>query len=807
MLTHIFTTFYRSVLTDRFQFFTIVFGLTMAIVVSLLIYVYVREETIYDTDHVNAGRIYRVNTTLDMEGKVDKTAKAGLNTGEALMEFYPEVDGYTQLLNVNKQTIKIEADLYASEKVIYADSGFFSFFTYPFLIGDPMFALAGPNLVVISKSVAEQYFGSVQKAFGNTMNVNRVDYQVNGIYDDTRHKTHIPHEIFLSLSSLPKSFLDERNREFMWLTTYSYIRLKPGVSVEEFEPKFEAFNEKHLRPYAAKNKVNGSITHHLEAVTNVHLDDQLRFDFAGASNPKYLTIFSVIAVLTLLIALINYINLTTAKVSKRLKEIGIKKSIGAAKSTLLLQFLSETIIIVSISFVLALVLLYYLLPELNRLTDKTFTFFQIINPPFIYSTLLFIILFGIGAGIYPAILLSSFKPIQALQATNKVVGNSVFQKIINPGFVRKALVVAQFAISIFLIIATTIVFSQFRYMQKQDLGFSQEQVMVIDIPNDTTISNKIETIKNTLLRMSAVKSVSSASSIPGTGHGALTMNLSQSGGSEVKVINTYFTDEKFIETLDIELIAGRYFSKEFSTDPKQAFVVNEAAVAFLGWADNPIDKKIVSPLGQEGVVVGVVKDFNYKSLHSVIEPLIIMNIPQSQGYLLIRLSTSDLRQTVEKISDSWKEFDNGHPYEYFFLDEKFQAQYIKEERLVKIFTYFSALAISISCLGLIGLAIFTNELKTKEIAIRKTLGATHLQVLHLLSRDFLLLIVLANAVAWPLSYYLISNWLNDFAYKTPITILPFAFGMMVAFVIAFVTISYFADKAARQGIIGALRHD
>lgn len=807
MLTHIFTTFYRSVLTRKFQLFTIVFGLTMAIVVGLLIYVYVKEETTYDKSHVDANRIYRVNTTLDMEGKVDRTAKAGLNTGEALMEFYPEIDGHTQLLNVNKQTIKIAADLHSSEKVIYADSSFFSFFTYPFLIGDPKFAMAGPNFAVISKSIADQYFGSAQNAFGSTMNVNGVDFQVNGIFEETGNRTHIPHEIFLSMSSLPKNFLDERDREFMWLTTYSYIRLKPDVKVDEFEPKFEAFNEKHLRPYATKNKVNGSITHHLEAVTNVHLDDKLRFDFPGASNPKYLSIFSAIAMLTLLIALINYINLTTAQVSKRLKEIGIKKSIGAAKFTLLLQFLSETIFTVTISFVLALLLLYYLLPELNRLTDKTFTLFQIINPSFIYSSLLFIIFFGIGAGIYPAMLLSSFKPIQALQATNKVTGKSLFQKIINPGFVRKMLVIAQFAISVFLIIATIIVFSQFRYMQKQNLGFSREQVMVIDIPNDTTVSNKIETIKNTLLQMSAVKSVSSASSIPGSGHGALTMNVSQSGGSEIKVINTYFTDEKFIETLKIELIDGRYFSKEYSTDPKQAFVINEAAAKFLGWADNPIDKKIVSPLGQEGTVVGVVKDFNYKSLHSVIEPLIIMNIPKSQGYLLIRLSTADLSQTIDNISESWREFDSAHPYEYFFLDEKFQAQYIKEERLVKIFTYFSALAISISCLGLIGLAVFTNELKIKEIAIRKTFGATTLQVLHLLSKDFMLLIILANVIAWPLSYYLVSNWLNDFAYKTPITILPFALGMIITFIVAFLTISYFANKAARQSIIGALRHD
>ncbi len=778
----------------------------MGIVVSLLIYVYVREESSYDQHHTNADRIYRVNTTLELEGKVDATAKAGLNTGEALMDFYPEIEAFTQLLNVNKQTIKIDADLYASEKVVYADSTFFTFFTYPFLAGYPNEALTGPNKAVISKTCAIQYFGSVEKSLGNTLTINNVDFQITGIYDGSASHTHIPYELFLSLSSLPKNFLQDRNREYMWLTTYNYIRIKAGVESNVFEQKLISFNEKHLVPYVAKNQVNGSITHHPEAVAQIHLNDKLRFDFPGATNPQYLAIFSATALLTLFIALINYINLTTAQVSKRLKEIGIKKSIGATKLTLFLQFLAETLITVSFSFLLALSLLYFTLPQLNKLTDKTFSFFQIITPSFLVSSCLFILLFGILAGIYPAILLSSFKPTQALKSTNKIIGVSLVQKIVNPGFVRKALVTLQFSISVFLIIATITVFKQFRYMQNQNMGFDQEQVMVIDVPNDTLVSKRLDIVKNTLLQLSVVKSVSSTSSIPGSGHGALTMNVSQSGGSEIKVINTFFTDEKFIETLDIKLLDGRFFSKEFSTDPKQAFVINEAAAKFLGW-ENPIDKKIVSPLGQDGKVVGLIKDFNYKSLHSSIEPLIIMNTLQSQGFLLIRISSNDVHRTVDQITEAWKAFDRDHPYEYFFLDEKFQTQYSKEERLVKIFTYFSTLAILISCLGLIGLAIFTNELKTKEIAIRKTLGATHVQILQLLSRDFLVLILVANVISWPLSYLLISDWLKDFAYQTPITIIPFLLGMIIAFAIAFLTITYFSNKAAKQNIINALKHD
>jgi putative ABC transport system permease protein len=804
MLRHILTTFYRAALHSRFQLVAIIFGLTIGIVVSLLIYIYVDEESSYDRSHADAARIYRVDTILEMEGKVDNTAKAGYNTGEALMDFYPEIESFTQILNISKQTIKVDLDLYASEAVVYADSNYFTFFTYPFLVGSPQDALLGPNKVVVSSTTANQYFGSAEKAFNKTINVNNVDFQITGVYDDAEIRTHIPYKIFLSLSTLPKEFLQQRNREYMWITTYNYVKVKPGVQQEELQDKFKSFHEKHLKPYVERNQVNGAITFTLEPVTNIHLNNKLRFDMAGAIDPNYLRIFSSVAVLTLFIALINYVNLTTAHVSKRLKEIGIKKSVGAGKGMLFIQFLSETLIVVTVSYLLALVLLSISLPELNKLTDRNFVFTEVVTPRFLGYSLVFILGFGLLAGIYPAILLSSFKPIQALQSTKKPMGTSVVQRIVTPGFIRKVLVTVQFGISAFLIIGTVIIYNQFSFMQNQNLGFTKEQVMIIDIPNDTAVSKKIDVFKDKVQQVAAVKSVSAASTIPGTGHGALTMNVSQSGGSEIKVINTFFTDEKYMETLGLVLAQGRFFSKEFSTDPQQAFVINEAAAKFLGW-DEPLDKKIVSPLGQDGKVIGVLKDFNYKSLHSLIEPLIIMNTPTSQGYLLVRLETADVHASVDHISNIWKEFDSAHPYEYFFLDEKFQSQYLKEERLTTMFSWFSALAILISCLGLIGLAMFTNELKTKEIAIRKTLGANNTQILVLLSKNFLFLILLANIIAWPLSYFGVMDWLNAFAYQMPLNVFPFVLALLITFGIAICTISWFAIKAARQSIVPALK--
>lgn len=807
MLRHIFTTFYRSFTRAKFQIFTIVFGLTLGIAVSLLIFIYVAEESGYDRQHSGAERIFRVNTVLELEGKIDNTAKSGYNTGETLMDFFPEIESYTQLLNTNKQTIKVGEDLYASEKVVYADSNLFTFFTYPFVEGNAEDALLGPNKVVISKPVATAYFGEA-RALGKTMNVNNIDFEVTGVYEEI-NATHIPYDIFLSLSTLPKEFRDQRNREFMWITCYSYIKMKPGNPIDALAKKLAAFNEKFLVPYVEKNQVTGSITFQFGPVTQIHLDDKMRFDFPGAINPNYLRIFSAVAIMTLFIALINYVNLTTAQVSKRLKEIGIKKSIGATKRNLISQFLTETILTVLLSFVLAMGVVSFALPELNALTGKSFVFSQLINPTLGLYSVCFVFGFGLLAGIYPAILLSSYRPIQALQAAKKSFGASLIEKIISPVFVRKLLVTVQFSISIFLIIGTIVIFQQFRFMKMQDLGFDQDLVMVIDIPSDTAISKHIDAVKTNLLEIGAVKSVSATGSIPGSSHGALTMNVSQSGGSEIKVINTYYTDEKFLETLNLQLVEGRFFSKEFSTDPQKAFIINEAAAKFLGW-DKPLDKKIISPLGQDGTVVGVIKDFNYKSLHSAVEPLILMNNPTSQGFLLVKINardTKNLNAVISQVGEAWQKFDDSHPYEYFFLDEKFQTQYLKEERLTKIFTYFSVLAIFISCLGLIGLAIFTNEMKTKEIAVRKTLGASQSQILTLLSREFLVLILIANFIAWPVTYKMVSDWLEEFAYQVPVNALPFVYGMIIAFVIALVTIGYFARRAAKKDIVSALKYD
>jgi putative ABC transport system permease protein len=806
MIKHILTTFYRTSLNARFQLVTIFFGLTMGIVVSLLIYIYVRTESGFDSHHDHADRIFRLETTLDLEGKTDHTAKASLNAGHALMEFYPEVENVTQILNIGKQTVEIGDQYFSTEKAIYADSNFFDFFTYRFIEGSNADALQGPNKAVISKSIAKSYFGNEKSAVGHTMKVNKVDFLVTGVYDETVYQSHIPHQLFLSLSTLPKEFRDQRNREFMWLTTYSYILLKEGTDIGDLRDKLSSFNEKHLIPYASKNELNGSLTFELEPVSAIHLNDSLRFDLAGAINPRYLTVFSAIAVLTLFIALINYVNLSTAQVSRRLKEIGIKKSVGATRLSLLAQFLMETLVTIFTSYCASLVLLYLFLPELNGLTDRTFNFWQVIDARFIIASLLFIIAFGLLAGIYPAILLSSYKPIHALQATQRVVGTTVIQRMISPGSVRKILVTFQFGISIFLIISTIVIFWQFDHLRSQDMGFEQEQVLVIDIPSDTSISNNIQFIKNELSGIASVTSVSTASSVPGTGYGSITMNVSQSGGSEVKVLNSFFTDDKFIELLDIDLVTGRFFSREFSTDQKEAFVINQAAAKFLGW-DDPIGKRIISPFGQDGKVVGVIRDFNYKSLHTSIEPLLLMYTPTTQGYLLVKMSTNDLQATMQQVRSAWTKFDDAHPYDYFFLDDQFQSQYVKEVRLSKIFTYFSVLGVVISCLGLIGLAIFTNELKTKEIAVRKALGASRVQILQLLSKDFLWLIVLANLIAWPASFMVVSNWLNTFAYRLDLTFLPFIYGSMIAFAIAMVTIVYFSNKASRTNIVKALKYN
>jgi putative ABC transport system permease protein len=806
MIIQVITTFYRHMLRSGFQYVTIITGLSIGMAVSILIYIYVRGETRYDAHHKDVDQLYRVHNILEMEGKTDRTAKNCLNAGEALQMFYPEVESYMQFLNISKQTIRIADQLHANDKVVYADSNAFTFFTFPLIKGDPATALIGPNKAVISKTIALQYFGGVENAFEKTMEVNKKDFLVTGVYDDGFGRTHIPYNVFLSLSTLPQPFLAQRNREYMWLTTYTYIKLKKGNSRDEFQKKLASFNEKILVPYVKNAEVNGSITMELEPVRDIHLNNTLRFDFVGSVNPAYLKIFSAVGVLTLLIALINYINLTTARVSGRIKEVGIKKYLGATRTGLFLQFVFETIITAFISFIGSMFLVFIALPELNNLTGATYGFGDVMDREMIITSILSVIGFGLLGSLYPALLLTSFQPLNAIRAYKNAQRNALLERMINPAAVRKLLVTAQFSISIFLIIGTIIIFQQFRFMSALDMGFDQEQVMVIDVPNDTTIANHIDVFRNAVGDIAAVKSVSVASSIPGSDHGALTMNVSQSGGSEIKVLNTYTVDDKFKDALGIELAEGRFFSREYSTDPQEAFVINEAAAKFLGW-DDPLGKKVESPLGQKGVVVGVLKDFNYKSLHSTIEPLILMNTLTSQGYLLVKMNTKDLQQTVSGISHAWTSFDPNHPYEYFFLDNQFQKQYVKEQRLISIFAYFSAFAIFISCLGLIGLAVFTNETRVKEIGIRKTLGASKTDIVTLLSKGFMIPVLAATVIAWCVTFYMVNQWLTQFAYRVDLTALPFILGAFIAFAIAALTVGYFARAAARQDIVTSLRYE
>jgi putative ABC transport system permease protein len=806
MIKQFISTYFRSIRRSQFQFFAIVAGLSLGIAVSLLIFVYVREERSFDNFHEDAASIYRVNTTLEMEGKTDHTAKAGLNTGESLANFYPEVRDHTQVLNVAKQTIRIEDNFFATERVVYADSNFFTFFSFPFVAGSAIDALNGPNKAVISLSAATLYFGSAEKAFQQNFEVNKKEFLVAGVYDDQVGRSHFPYNVFLSLSTLSKDFLSVRNREYMWLTTYNYIKLAEDVKGEEFQRKLASFNEKELVPYVKKSQVNGSITFNLEPLTHIHLNNKLRFDYKGAVNPEYLVVFSVVGILTLLIAIINYINLTTAKVSNRIKEVGIKKYLGASRFTLFVQFVFETFITSLVSLCIALVLVYAVLPQMGALTDSDYPLAQVIDKNFFATALSLVVVFALFGSAYPAVLLSSFRPLSALKKYSNVSTDSSLEKIISPSAVRKILVTVQFSVSIFLIVGTIIIFQQFSFMSKQNLGFDQEQVLVIDVPNDTAVSNHIDVVRNLLLQIPGVKQASTTAAIPGSDHGALTMNVSQSGGSEIKVINTYMVDDRFTETLGLEIKEGRFFSREYSTDPQESFVINEAAAKFLGW-DSPLQKKVESPLGQKGVVVGVVKDFNYKSLHSSIEPLIMMNSPTSQGYLLIKIVTSNVRETVEKISAVWTNFDRGHPYEYFFLDDQFQQQYIKEQKLMTVFLFFSGFAIFISCLGLIGLSIFTNETRVKEVGIRKTLGATKTDIVGLLSRGFLVPIIAATIIAWAAGYALVRDWLTSFAYRVELTAVPFIGGALIAFLIAAGTVAYFSYLAARKDIVSSLRYE
>lgn len=809
MLKNYFKIALRNISRNKLYSFINIFGLAVGITACVLIFLYVKDELSYDKHHPDHERVFRVNTYVKLSGQNDNFAINAMPTGPALKADFPQVEEFVRVENVPNQTVWVDHQMFTEKNVAFADSSLFSVFLFPLAYGDPATALKEPLSAVISEEKAEAYFGDASAALGKMLKFAARSYKVTGVMKKTTYRSHLPVDIYLSMTSRPAPQLN--HQQFLQLGTSLYIKLKEGTTADEFESKLlPAFYNSRLKAWSEKNQFGGKITYRLQPVADIHFGNDLQYDMPGNVNPSYIYIFSFVAVFILLIACINYMNLATARSAKRAKEVGLRKVVGATRKQLIGQFIGESILISFLSIVLALVLVEVLLPVFNSLTGKDFTFVNILNGSFGLFLLAAVLFVGVFAGSYPAFYLSRFQPVEVLKGNGFNAGRSgnpgMLTRLFSPVNLRKALVIAQFVVSVVLIVSTIIVFSQLSFMKNKDLGFDKDQVMVITLPADSSVRANLQTVRNEFLKDPAVKGMATSFYVPGEQTGRLLFLVEENGKMAEKAMNIMGIDYDFIKVMDIDMAKGRNFSKDFATD-SSAVIINEAAAKYLGWTD-PIGKK-VAPGDPENklTVVGMVDDFNYASLHNPVEPLIMFLSAEGNRMLSIKIAGGNISSTVSGIEKKWKAFDPRHPMEYFFLDENFNAKYKSEEKMLSVFGYFAALTILISCLGLFGLASFATEQRIKEIGIRKVLGASVANIVTMINKDFIILIIISFVFAFPVAWYFMDKWLQDFYYRIGIGWMPFVAAALAALLVAITTISIQALKAAYSNPVKALKYE
>jgi len=785
-----------------------ILGLATGMACAFLVLMYVMNESSYDRHHQHADRIYRVNSQLTLEGKTDKIAAQSMRAGPELAAMFPEIESYVRLSRVGMTTIKLGDKMVNESEMCLADSNFFDFFDFQIVAGDVKTGIKKRNTIAISTELAAKFFKTPQEAIGQVLKFPARSYEITLVYDADAFETHLPYQAYINLSSISPELYRQYMGDYFYMVSYTYLRLAPGVDAQAFNQKLGIFYEKNITPWIKENDISGSLEYILQPVKLIHLGSDYLYDHAGNTNLSYLYIFSWVGIFILLTACFNYMNLATARYSKRAGETGIRKAVGAGTGQLVGGFLSESLLTAFCAALLAFGLAELFLPVFNTLADKQFSATSLFNPKVLLPAFSIVLVTGLVAGSYPAFYLSRFKPALTLKMHRSMpssMGRGI-AKILHPSYMRKALVVIQFAISGALMTATLVVYFQLSHMQNAYPGFTKENVMCIQVPGDTLLGKRFETIKQELGRIPGVKQVATSANAPGKSYGELYFKVERGSKMENRFVHFGFVTPEWFDLMEIPFTEGRNFSSEIKTDAGEAFIINETAARMFGW-DKPLDKKVENGFGMRGKVVGVIRDFNFKSLHTGVEPLILMYAQDPYGILNIKLDEDRRSEAISQIETAWKTFDPDHPMEYFFLDDAWRENYSREHKLLGIFGIFAVLTILISAFGLFGLAGFVTEQRTKEIGIRKVMGSSVGAITALLTKDFLKPVVVALLISMPLTAWAMANWLGDFAYKIGLSPLHFILPAVAALSIAILTVSRTVVKAAKAPPVNALRYE
>ncbi|MFC2165851.1 ABC transporter permease [Acidobacteriota bacterium] len=789
----------RNVQKHKGYAFINIAGLAIGMACCILIVAYILTELSYDRFHENAERIYRVAVDGNVGGKEIKVAFSNAPLAPVLKQDYPEVLSAARLWLAPKRLVKYKANQFYEEGIMFADPSIFNVFTFPMIKGDPTSALVTAYTGVLTEETAKKYFGN-DDPIGKVLDIDsQYKLTVTGVVENVPQNSHFTFDMLISFETLYD--LDRESME-MWFNfnLYTYLLLPENYDYRDFDPKLAAVAEKHL----GKNlrAIGVEINYFLQPLTDIHLFSRLEGEVSGNGDILYVYIFAGIALFILFIACINFMNLATARSATRAKEVGLRKVVGAARKELIRQFLGESIVYSMFSLISALVLVQISLPLFSSISGVKLEM-NYVEIPWLIPALVGLVLFvGVVAGSYPALFLSAFQPATVLKSTYRTgAGNSRFRSI---------LVTLQFVISVALIIGTIIVINQLNFMKNKSLHFDKDNVLCVQITDDN-IQRSLDFVKDEIKKIPGVISVAASSDVPGENADVQPFLPEGYPQDQTLLMEQMDIDDLFLNTLGIGLVEGRNFSREFQSDQDQAVIINETAVRVFGWK-NPIGKTIRAISDRQGQwetkrVIGVVKNFHMVSLQKIIMPLFISNDLRYLNDLSIKISPINTARTMELLKEKWKDIDPNRPFEYTFLDETFDQSYKNEERLRGIFASFSVFAIFIACLGLFGMASFTAEQKTKEIGIRKVLGASIPGIVILFAKNFLKLVIVANLIAWPIAYFAMNNWLTNFAYRTKINPWVFVFCGALTLSIALLTVSYQSIRASISNPVKAIKHE
>ena len=784
-------------------------GLSIGLICAILITLFIRDEFSYDKYNTKHERIYRIGSDFILNGNQDKIATSSLPMGVTFKKFFPEVESYVRFIPESKQQIKYKDKDFYEERIVYTDSTLFDIFSYELIKGNAKTALSKPNSVVLNQKLADKYFGE-EDPIGKIIRVDdNKEYTVTGVVKNIPSNSHFRFNIFYSISTLVEEdnegYFNSTGPESFWnFSNYTFILLKENANISSIDKRFPLYYKKYMKVFGDQLQVDFKIV--LQKLADLHLKSDLNWD-APTGNIKYVYILFVIALFILSIAGINYMNMATARSSKRAKEVGMRKVVGAQKESIIRLFLLESLSLTFAALLIAIISVELLLPLFNLTVNKELVLSITQTPDVFLIIISLAFILGIISGSYPAFYLSAFQPAPILKGTRRIKsGNKRL---------RQVLVVCQFTVSAIMISGTIIVISQLFFLKNKDMGFNKNNIVVAPI-RDSAMRTNINQLKTELKKNPNIQAVATSTTLIGFSSAKTVHLYEDTNGMKEYALNFNVIDFDYIDLMKLKLMQGRKFQADVKTDSTTAFIINQSASQKFNWGARAVGKKLQFgvALGEDkdvrkGKIIGVISDFHYQTLSLEIEPLslFISEEPELRRMIHIKIKQNNQSKTLDYIEKIWKDFSPNHSFNYFFLDDKINTRFKTEERLTLMFIIFSVISILIASMGLFGLSSFMAEQRTKELGIRKVLGATTSSIVNLLTREFFKLIIIANIIAIPIAYWALNIWLQDFPYRIYIHAWIFVLTLIISLIIGLLTVSWQSYKAAETNPAMAIKYE